>query len=353
MTNSAHLRRTAMPTLLLVFTLAAVQLLLVGQARAVTFGDDLTSAPAANSENTSYVPAFNFDGSEYAGAPIGGVLTSVRLRTTGTATTETVFVQRRVGAWSGGYADFKKMSAAIPMTVTADSTTEGHVTEVLTREPIAVGDVLGLEHTLYSTYAFHLYVGGPTMCGFRGTEPPQAVGTAASFNSNLCNPWHPMLQGTIEPDADGDGFGDETQDRCPTDAARQAACPPVVLPAKLANITIKVRRSTTRVGTSATRTFTITNEGGATSGPLKARIRASKPALKLSIIKGCKPDAATKRRTCTIPGLAPGASVSLKVSWTPKSALKASLTAAVTTATEESSKADNIAKSTVTARLPK
>ena len=31
---------------------------------------------------------------------------------------------------------------------------------------------------------------------------------------------------TLEPDADADGFGDETQDLCPTDATRQGDCTP-------------------------------------------------------------------------------------------------------------------------------
>ncbi len=34
-----------------------------------------------------------------------------------------------------------------------------------------------------------------------------------------------LLQADIEPDADRDNFGDETQDLCPTNAAIQAACP--------------------------------------------------------------------------------------------------------------------------------
>ena len=34
-----------------------------------------------------------------------------------------------------------------------------------------------------------------------------------------------LVQYLIEPDADRDGFGDETQDRCPTSAATPAACP--------------------------------------------------------------------------------------------------------------------------------
>jgi hypothetical protein len=35
----------------------------------------------------------------------------------------------------------------------------------------------------------------------------------------------------VEPDADGDGYGDETQDQCPQSAAIQAACPIVKLSA--------------------------------------------------------------------------------------------------------------------------
>jgi hypothetical protein len=43
------------------------------------------------------------------------------------------------------------------------------------------------------------------------------------------------VQAVVEPDADGDGFGDETQDTCPSDPTRQAppcgtAPPPAVAP---------------------------------------------------------------------------------------------------------------------------
>jgi hypothetical protein len=34
---------------------------------------------------------------------------------------------------------------------------------------------------------------------------------------------------TLEPDADNDGFGDETQDRCPQSAAIQTECPVVIV----------------------------------------------------------------------------------------------------------------------------
>jgi hypothetical protein len=42
---------------------------------------------------------------------------------------------------------------------------------------------------------------------------------------------HLNLRATIEPDADGDGFGDETQDKCPSQAAAQGSCVPPATPA--------------------------------------------------------------------------------------------------------------------------
>ena len=46
---------------------------------------------------------------------------------------------------------------------------------------------------------------------------------------------HLDLSATLEPDADNDGFGDETQDQCPTNAGTQGSCPvsaPVTTPKK-------------------------------------------------------------------------------------------------------------------------
>ncbi|HEU4737994.1 MAG TPA: hypothetical protein VFS54_02805 [Solirubrobacterales bacterium] len=56
------------------------------------------------------------------------------------------------------------------------------------------------------------------------------------------------LWAAIEPDADNDGFGDETQDACPQSAAFQTPCPPVVLSTstqvKKGSVTILVTSST-------------------------------------------------------------------------------------------------------------
>jgi hypothetical protein len=55
------------------------------------------------------------------------------------------------------------------------------------------------------------------------------------------------VSATVEPDADNDGFGDETQDKCPLGASTQAECPVIVLDsfalAKKASIVVLVAAS--------------------------------------------------------------------------------------------------------------
>ncbi len=94
--------------------------------------------------------------------------------------------------------------------------------------PIAAGNRLGM-----------VRIGGTGMQGvsIRANssmgELDQVVGVHNSgplFYDTLV-PNELMVQYRIEPDADLDGFGDETQDRCPTNAATQAACPATATPA--------------------------------------------------------------------------------------------------------------------------
>jgi hypothetical protein len=59
-----------------------------------------------------------------------------------------------------------------------------------------------------------------------------AVGAEAEFDNQEEGL---LVAGTaiVEPDADGDGYGDETQDLCPQSAITQAPCPPVIHQATL------------------------------------------------------------------------------------------------------------------------
>ena len=56
---------------------------------------------------------------------------------------------------------------------------------------------------------------------FKNADVP--VGASASYTGGSTVEYN--LSATLEADADGDGFGDETQDGCPTDATATGACP--------------------------------------------------------------------------------------------------------------------------------
>ena len=95
-----------------------------------------------------------------------------------------------------------------------------------TRLPVAAGDRLGTAGTVLfcdSTEAGDLI-------GRVGSVLP--AGTTSEFD-NQEEKTLVAVTGIVEADADGDGFGDETQDLCPQSAATQQACPPVVRAATL------------------------------------------------------------------------------------------------------------------------
>lgn len=114
------------------------------------------------------------------------------------------------------------------------------------RIPVAAGDRIGLDiktvgnqgqgpYMLQSSLG-GVYVALPTQLSDGSTYTPPAI--IAVQNSKL------IVSATVEPDADNDGFGDETQDGCPADPATQVAC---LLAPQLAN---PVNRGTTLTFTS-------------------------------------------------------------------------------------------------------
>ena len=64
---------------------------------------------------------------------------------------------------------------------------------------------------------------------FRIGDPPP--GTVATQDGPPFVGYRTDIAARVETDADGDGFGDDSQDNCPTSAASQGACPGVALPA--------------------------------------------------------------------------------------------------------------------------
>jgi len=94
-----------------------------------------------------------------------------------------------------------------------------------TRLPVHAGDRLGLlpveeESPLYCTTSDN---------GDHTWSRPGSIGIGAPhvFSAGV-NVRVPLIS-TIEPDRDGDGYGDETQDKCPQSAAYQGPCPTISL----------------------------------------------------------------------------------------------------------------------------
>jgi hypothetical protein len=97
----------------------------------------------------------------------------------------------------------------------------------VTRQPIKAGDFVGLE-LKSATATFGL---DPTPMAPSGTSTaifagPIVDGTAATPAGPPVDQARVYVNADVEPDADHDGFGDETQDQCPSDASTAGACPP-------------------------------------------------------------------------------------------------------------------------------
>jgi hypothetical protein len=104
-------------------------------------------------------------------------------------------------------------------------------TTVDSRMPVQAGDRLGLVGTAF-TYEGTPIEGISVYCnevpGDLGAAPGD-VGVGSTANFEKATEGRVPLAAVIEPDADNDGFGDETQDACPQSAAVQVACPLVAL----------------------------------------------------------------------------------------------------------------------------
>ena len=95
-----------------------------------------------------------------------------------------------------------------------------------TRQAVHAGDQIGLK----ALHGQNLWILGATgnseffAAGFDpalGPTPMSQNLVLASGDSESAE-----FNADLEPDVDHDGFGDETQDQCPTDARKQIPCPP-------------------------------------------------------------------------------------------------------------------------------
>jgi hypothetical protein len=105
-----------------------------------------------------------------------------------------------------------------------------------TRLPVSAGDEIALwvpDKSPFQIKAPCNYVtedAGDRQAYRSGVHPEPAIGTTYGPTDNGGPYFRLNVSAMLEPDADGDGYGDETQDRCPTDATAQGMCPDRVAP---------------------------------------------------------------------------------------------------------------------------
>jgi hypothetical protein len=191
---------------------------------ASVFGADMTHSPDGSSSFYSAVNVIRPDGSPDSGAPVSGILTSVRIRSAGDAGMGVIRVLTEVAHPNATTYTFNNSPPETPVSLAADTTASGHVTEVLTRRPIATGQRLGWQTTSAAPAGVQQdYLAPSGECAF--SDLNHAPGTDLTYTTMLCNHNLLLLSGTIEADSDGDGYGDETQDGCSTNAGTQGPCP--------------------------------------------------------------------------------------------------------------------------------
>jgi hypothetical protein len=194
---------------------------------ATTFGSRLIQNPANSGECqalctiAAFIHPSDPNGDPYSGgSPSDGVITRFRIRGFGAGAPATVtFRLARVTRQSPDSA--LATSAGAGPTVTLPAAAPGDdipISEFAARVPVKTGDQLAVDGTNFqATYNSggdqFSYVYAPPLVEGQGPRGSNAV------TGEL------LVAAVVEPDADRDGFGDETQDGCPTDASAQQACP--------------------------------------------------------------------------------------------------------------------------------
>jgi hypothetical protein len=145
-------------------------------------------------------------------APVSGVVTKFRIRSL-SPDQVTFRIARLIVQGTDRLAT--SVGSGPSVTLKGDSSIE----EFGARIAIHAGDYVALDST--ATGALHGGSGGTRQYQY---SPPLVDGQGPRGSTDTEDE-ELLLQAVIEPDSDKDGFGDETQDRCPTDPSTAGTCP--------------------------------------------------------------------------------------------------------------------------------
>jgi hypothetical protein len=191
---------------------------------ATTIGQ--TNAPASTvacDTNATYVQEGVSSGAAGYQSPVSGVITSWSTAQS-SAATQMKLVVLRPDAPSGAFHYIPKQKDVlrdISALNQINTFTGLHLA-------IAAGDYIGLYVPAAGANCLSYTAGSGETYHHILSDPP--LDTSAFFN-NVTSSGLINASAVIEPDADGDGFGDESQDGCPGNGAATGACPVAPPPA--------------------------------------------------------------------------------------------------------------------------
>jgi hypothetical protein len=162
-----------------------------------------TFVPSSGSAGVTFFQTAS-PGSSYA-APSNGVITQWSFRADGSPPSLKLKVVRSAGGGNYRVVGESALTSQVPSQLNTHPT----------RIPVQTGDVIGLYVALAGPMA---YTQGPgnAFFGLMGLAGDPAPGTT---DGSIDEGQFPLdVAARLEPDADGDGFGDESQDNCPAAA---------------------------------------------------------------------------------------------------------------------------------------
>jgi hypothetical protein len=200
-----------------------------GQA-ATVFGSRLNHDPVSGGECkelgipctlVSFIVPTDPNGDPYAGgAPVDGVITKFRIRADAPAPTQVTFRLANISRPNPGDEDNAVATGAgtgPTLTIQPSEGPEVPIQEIGGRLPVKKGQHLAID----ATDVLATETNGGNKFTYVFTP---ALTNGGSLQASLEPTGELLVQGVIEPDADGDGFGDETQDQCPTQKSTQGPC---------------------------------------------------------------------------------------------------------------------------------
>ena len=186
-----------------------------GPAQAATVvGSPLTAADAGSDtcSNTGVCTQWN-------DLLPGATLTTPAGVVTGFSVRSAVAIQARIRVLRGPSTATLVVASSPFASVPGTNTAE----EFDARLAVNAGDVVALGLPSGADFPFAV-TGGATGRCFNPFLPEPADG-ATQLSANCSGGREFLYNATVEPDADGDGYGDESQDACPTNAATFGNCP--------------------------------------------------------------------------------------------------------------------------------